>query len=180
MTRALCSALILASCTLIAHARSEPEPTPPGARAAAPAGEAPAMTPEQAAADRDRLMNEVLKSIAGHEQEPSEKVFKNVQVFKGVPAGRLPMIMNMGFGRSLGVTCTHCHVSGEWEKDEKPTKQIAREMMGLSRKISSELLPAIKNLKSEKPAVNCTTCHRGQVKPALEMPEATPPPAGAR
>jgi len=180
MTRASCSLLILACCAASAPAQTQPAVPSQKESAAAPAPEAAAMTPEQAASDRDRLMNEVLKSIEGHEQEPSEKVFKNIQSFKGVPAGRLPRIMNMGFGRSLGVSCTHCHVEGSWDKDDKPAKQIAREMMGLSRKISSELLPAIKNLKSEKPAVNCTTCHRGQRKPALDMPEAAGPPAGAR
>ena len=81
----------------------------------------------------------------------------------------------MGFARSLGVSCVHCHVPGEWEKDDKPQKQIAREMGGMSRTISGDLLSKIRNLRSEKPAVNCTTCHRGQVKPALDLPG--PPPA---
>ena len=35
--------------------------------------------------------------------------------------------------------------------------------------INGELLPKIKNLKSEHPGINCTTCHRGQVKPAQNM-----------
>ena len=35
--------------------------------------------------------------------------------------------------------------------------------------INSELLPKIKNLKSDHPGVNCTTCHRGAVKPALNL-----------
>jgi hypothetical protein len=37
-------------------------------------------------------------------------------------------------------------------------------------KINGEMLKNIKNLKSENPVVNCTTCHRGQVKPALNLP----------
>jgi hypothetical protein len=36
--------------------------------------------------------------------------------------------------------------------------------------INTEQLKKIKNLKSENPGVNCTTCHRGQVKPALNLP----------
>ena len=35
--------------------------------------------------------------------------------------------------------------------------------------INNELLPKIQNLKSEKPTVNCTTCHRGSTKPALNL-----------
>ena len=57
------------------------------------------------AAERDSMMNAVLESIAGHENAPAESVFKNIQSMKGVPAGRLPRIMNMGYGKSLGVRC---------------------------------------------------------------------------
>lgn len=153
----------------------------PAARAQpAPAAPAPRLTAEQAAAERDKYVKEVRARISGHEQEPAEKVFKDIQLFKGVPAGRLLAIMNMGYGRSLGVSCTHCHVPGEWEKDDKPQKQVARDMAAMTAKINQELLPQIKNLDSEKPVVNCTTCHRGGVKPALnlaEKPAAAPPPA---
>ena len=51
--------------------------------------------------------------------------------------------------------------------------QITREMAAMSAKITGELLKGIKNLKSESPVINCTTCHRGQVKPATSLP---PPP----
>ena len=132
----------------------------------------PKPTPEEIAAEREKYTKEVMAAIAGREKEPAEKVFKNIQRFKGVPAGRLPMIMNMGFSRSLGVSCTHCHVPGEWDKEDKPQMQIAREMAELASKISRELLPAIKNLDSKQPTVNCTTCHRGEVKPALNLPGA--------
>ena len=82
--------------------------------------------------------------------------------------------MEMGYARSLGVNCTRCHVSGEWEKEDRPTKQIAREMAAMVRVINDEQLKKIKNLKSTTPVVNCTTCHRGQVKPALNLPEDRP------
>jgi hypothetical protein len=77
--------------------------------------------------------------------------------------------MNQGFGRSLGVGCRHCHSPGEWEREDKPQKQIARDMMAMTRTITDEMLPKIPHLKSEHPTVNCTTCHRGQVKPALNL-----------
>ena len=126
-------------------------------------------SPEAAAAERARFSAEVSKLIAGHEQEPAETVFKNIQFFKGMPAGRLVKIMEMGYARSLGVGCTHCHVEGAWEKDDKPQKQIAREMGAMSRAITTEYLARIKNINSKQPAVNCTTCHRGQIKPALDL-----------
>jgi hypothetical protein len=92
----------------------------------------------------------------------------------------------MGYARSLGVRCDHCHVPGQWESDEKPTKGVAREMILMTRAINDDHLKKIKNLRSAAPAVNCTTCHRGETKPALNLPEparpvqpATPPASTA-
>ena len=90
-------------------------------------------------------------------------------MLKNVPAGRIPRIMNLGFCRSLGVNCSHCHVAGHWADEDKPQKQIAREMMALADTINSVMLPRIKNLKSEHPTINCTTCHRGARKPAINL-----------
>lgn len=129
---------------------------------------APSVEFNQAAA-----LAKLREQIKGREQEPAEKIFKNVQMLKTVPASRLLAIMEMGYSRSLGVNCTHCHVPEKWESEEKPTKQVAREMAAMVGKINGELLKNIRNLKSEAPTVNCTTCHRGQVKPALNLP---PPP----
>lgn len=120
-------------------------------------------------AERDSLTKDILQHIAGRENAPAESVFKNIKMFKGMPAGRIPRIMNMGFGRSLGVNCTHCHVAGHWADEDKPQKQIARDMMALADTLNSVMLPRIKNLKSERPTVNCTTCHRGARKPATGL-----------
>jgi hypothetical protein len=122
--------------------------------------------------DQEAKLAELRKKIAGREQEPAETVFKNIQFLKGVPAGRLLAIMKIGYSRSLGVNCTHCHVIDEWEKDDKPTKQTAREMAQMARTINNDLLKNIKNLKNDSPVINCTTCHRGQTKPALDLPTA--------
>jgi hypothetical protein len=36
--------------------------------------------------------------------------------------------------------------------------------------LNNELLPKVKGLDPDhKPIVNCTTCHRGQIKPALNL-----------
>ena len=121
--------------------------------------------------DQAQALAELRKSITGKENEPAERVFKNIQLLKGVPAGRLLRVMELGYAKSLGVNCTHCHVPGEWDKDDKPTKQIARDMSAMVAAINNQHLKQIKNLKSETPVVNCTTCHRGQTKPALNLPE---------
>src|SRR5687767_14614980 len=105
--------------------------------------------------DQAAALAELRKSIAGKEQAPAETVFKNIQLFKGMPAGRVLRIMELGYSRSLGVTCTHCHIPGAWEKDDKPTKQVARDMAAMVNAINSQHLKQIKNLKSDTPTVNC-------------------------
>lgn len=110
------------------------------------------------------------EQIKGRENEPAEKVFKNIQLKGWTSAKHVVGAMEVGYARSLGVDCTHCHAPEKWESDEKQTKQIAREMVAMQKRINSELLKNIKNLKSENPVINCTTCHRGQVKPAINLP----------
>ena len=129
----------------------------------------PASVPEF---DQKAAIAKLREQTKGHEQEPASAVFKNIQTafLKTRPAGQLLAVMEIAYSRSLGVNCTHCHVPDKWESDEKPTKQIARDMSAMVLRINGELLQPIKNLKSENPVINCTTCHRGEVKPALNLP----------
>lgn len=111
-----------------------------------------------------------MRSIAGREQQAAESVFKNLQMpaLKSVRAGQLLQIMNLGYARSLGVGCEHCHVPGKWEADDKPAKGIARGMIRMANQLTPTLR-AIPNI-NQQAVVNCTTCHRGSVKPALNLP----------
>ena len=120
--------------------------------------------------DQNQKLAELAKRIAGREDKSAAEVFKNIQLLKAMPAGRLLKVMELGYSKSLGVNCGHCHVVDEWEKDDKPTKQVAREMIKMAATINNDYLKKIKNLKSENPIINCTTCHRGQIKPALNLP----------
>jgi hypothetical protein len=124
--------------------------------------------PETIAARRDSLEAVVLESIRGREQEPAGEVFENLQIerLQGMPAGRIPRIMSMGFSRSLGVSCEHCHEVGAWARDAKHEKQVAREMFAMVGTINGELLAGIEGLESDNPTINCTTCHRGEIRPA--------------
>lgn len=119
--------------------------------------------------DQAKALEALREEIKGKEDLPSKEVFKNIEVMKKVPAGRLLRIMEFGFGRSLGVTCTHCHNPNNFADEDKPQKQVTRDMMEMAGKINNELLPAISNLESIDPTINCTTCHRGEVKPALGL-----------
>jgi hypothetical protein len=122
------------------------------------------------AADRARAVQEVLATLAGRDSMPAGVVFKNVTTnLKDISARKLLAIMDLGYGRSLGVSCAHCHVTTAWESEEKPQKQITREMARMDSAVIFGYLANIKHLKSERPLVNCTTCHRGSIKPALEL-----------
>jgi DNA-binding transcriptional regulator YiaG len=113
-------------------------------------------------------VKDVLASIAGKEDKPAGEVFKNVKLMKDVPAARFVRIMETGFAKSLGVSCEHCHVTDRWEADEKRPKRATREMMKLVRQIN-ETLKTMPDVDNADATVNCTTCHRGFVKPALQM-----------
>jgi len=167
----LIAMVVLSACS---SARSSESPAPAPATAAtpnAPAAQGPAVVPKDSVTlERERYVAEVRQQIAGKETLPASQVFKNVKTMGDVPAGRLLAVMNVGYGKSLGVSCTHCHVAGRWDSDEKTQKQTARDMSAMAARINNELLKNIPNLKGPNAIVNCTTCHRGQVKPALNLP----------
>ena len=124
--------------------------------------------------DQAAALEDLRKFIAGKEETPAVDLFNNIQTYKAVTAGRFLRIMEFGFTVALGVDCSHCHVPGQWDSDEKPTKQIAREMTAMLNAINNEYLKKIPNLRSTNPQVNCTTCHRGQRRPAFELPPKPP------
>lgn len=116
----------------------------------------------------DGFVAKFQKQIAGHEQEPAEKVFKNIQIpnLQKAPAARLLLIMNLGYAKALGVACTHCHAENDFASDEKRPKRAAREMAAMHFEINQELAK-MQNLAPNPQGhfINCSTCHRGQVDP---------------
>ncbi len=114
--------------------------------------------------ENSEKLAEVRKYITGQEDKPASEVFKNLQTLKETKAGQIPGIMDF-WSRSLGTTCQHCHTVDQWAKDDKPEKQIARDMAAMVGKIDTELLPNIKNLDSKNPRIGCWTCHHGSIKP---------------
>ena len=66
------------------------------------------------------------------------------------------------------MSCDHCHVEDRWEADEKRPKLAAREMIVFMQGINDKL-GQMENIDTSDATVNCTTCHRGYVKPALQM-----------
>lgn|ERR1051325_2353441 len=93
---------------------------------------------------------------ASQQIKTAEQAYKNIQVFKGLPASELEPTMAFISG-SLGVKCSFCHAN-QFEKDDKPTKQTARHMIRMVFDLNKG------SFNGEK-AVSCFTCHRGKPQP---------------
>jgi hypothetical protein len=166
-TRSLGALLIMVSSTLAAAAALQG--TQAGAQGAAPADSA-AKAWAKIVEENKHEADEVREKIKGRENAPADSVFENIKMFKGVPASRLVNAMQFGFSPALGAKCTLCHVEDKWASEDKKEKQVARDMAAMTRTINDSLLARIPHLDSEHPTVTCTTCHRGQKKPATTMP----------
>lgn len=95
---------------------------------------------------------------------PAEQVYKNIQVFKGLPNTQLMSAMFFMEG-SLQVSCGHCHLWEDFSKDDKPAKRTAREMIRMVRELNERQFQG-------RQMVSCNTCHRGQSPPAAPLPFA--------
>jgi hypothetical protein len=98
-------------------------------------------------------------------------VFKNIQVLKGLPAGRLLDTMR-GFSGALGTNCKKCHDTENFASDDKDDKKVARGMIQMTKGINEQFLRTMPGLDKDA-AVSCYTCHHGKSHPASkpESPE---------
>lgn len=112
-------------------------------------------------------------SLAQSDQKPetSGKKYKNIKVLKNLPADQLIPMMHE-FNRSLDVKCDFCHVvnaeRNAWDKDDKPEKQKAREMILITNDLNE-------HHKAIDKQATCYMCHHGHPEPETKAPEATPP-----
>jgi hypothetical protein len=140
----------------------------PRQQAAPSSAQTAATAPSDVQKINDDWVAKFSKQIEGHEQEPAEKVFKNIQVpiLKRVPAGRFLIIMNLGYSRALGVACTYCHVESDFASDDLRPKKAAREMAAMHLGINQQLAK-MQNLAPNPQGhfINCSTCHRGAIDP---------------
>ncbi len=90
--------------------------------------------------------------------KPTEEVYKNIRVLKGIPSEQLIPAMQF-ISSSLGVECSFCHVEGHYDRDDKKPKQTARDMMQMMFALNQ------KNFSGQR-EVTCYSCHRGALKPA--------------
>lgn len=87
----------------------------------------------------------------------AEEQFKNIQVFKGMPAEQIVPTMQF-ITASLGVECDFCHVQNAFDKDDKKPKQAARKMIEMMFAINKD------NFEGHR-EVTCYSCHRGNAHP---------------
>jgi hypothetical protein len=161
------SILIPLSCT-----RPSSTPTPiPGS---ASANNEPAVVPprrvppsrDSTAKLRAVYVAQVMQRIAGHESEPAEQVFKNVQVLKGLTAAQLVHKMDADYGTAMSWNCTNCHrfaPQGDFASDTANNKRRARFMQQMVNDINTNQLPKL--YPRDTPQVDCATCHRGYNEP---------------
>jgi tetratricopeptide (TPR) repeat protein len=60
--------------------------------------------------------------------------------------------------RSLGVSCDYCHTAARGSGAPEPKKDIARQMMAMTRDLNSRVQQATGDASAR---VECVTCHRG-------------------
>jgi photosynthetic reaction center cytochrome c subunit len=92
----------------------------------------------------------------------SEKVFKNVQVLKGIPVDDFMGTMGI-MCAALGFDCSECHIGAGTEKvdwaADTPRKVRARQMVLMVSAINRENF-------SGRQMVTCWSCHHGRDRPA--------------
>jgi photosynthetic reaction center cytochrome c subunit len=92
------------------------------------------------------------------DDRPAEQAYKNIKALKGTPANQLNQSMHLIKG-ALGVDCLYCHIEREWEKDTKPPKAVATQMISMVMDINRTQFGG-------KQVVTCYSCHNGKPIPA--------------
>lgn len=99
--------------------------------------------------------------------------YKNLKVLPpNISSKALTKIMVDGFEDELGVSCNFCHVENkethqpDYASDEKPEKEIARNMMRMTIGINEKYFELSHPMIGDSLlAVTCGTCHHGQPQP---------------
>jgi tetratricopeptide (TPR) repeat protein len=63
--------------------------------------------------------------------------------------------------QALGVNCEYCHSAPRGSNDPEPRKDIARQMIAMTRDINTRVQSATGKPAQEATAVTCATCHHG-------------------
>ena len=108
-------------------------------------------------------------AVAQPQVRPAQQPYKNVQVLRDLPPNQMTQTMHLIQGQ-IGVECQFCHIWEEWEREDKPMKQVARRMLAMVASLN-------KNSFGGAQVVTCYTCHRGSPTPVstVILPVPRPP-----
>src|SRR5438067_826322 len=67
--------------------------------------------------------------------------------------------------QALGVQCEYCHSAERGSGLPEPKKDIARQMMTMTRDINARVQTATGKAPAQAATVECATCHRGVAIP---------------
>src|ERR1700704_5710700 len=98
---------------------------------------------------------------------PGAPAPKNLKLLDPKTDSRFHM---QNFTSALGVQCTYCHVQGDFAADTNPKKEIARKMIAMVRLIDTSFQSSTGIFPEGYHEVDCSTCHRGSVKPETKAP----------
>lgn len=107
---------------------------------------------------------------------PLDKTHKNLKVLpKNISHDDLDKIMDE-WKEALGVKCNFCHAPQkdnprkiDYASDDKPEKNIAREMFKMTNRINKKFFDYKKTAENPVAPVACMTCHHG--KAHIEAPK---------
>lgn len=117
----------------------------------------------------------VLAGIAA--SKPPKSTHKNLKVLpKNISHDDLDKIMDE-WKVALGVRCNFCHAPRkddpkkmDFASDEKPEKEIARDMVRMTAKLNKKYFHYKQSDSSSVAPVTCMTCHHGKEHPENGAP----------
>ena len=75
------------------------------------------------------------------------------------PANIMPLMQEIV--QALGVQCEYCHSAPRGSGQPEPKKDIARQMIAMTRDLNTRVQAATGKPAAESVQVKCVTCHRG-------------------
>ena len=75
------------------------------------------------------------------------------------PANIMPLMQEIA--QALGVQCEYCHSAPRGSGQPEPKKDIARQMMAMTRDLNTRIQTATGKSGTEAVQVKCVTCHHG-------------------
>jgi hypothetical protein len=118
-----------------------------------------ALTPRRATASAER-----------QDAQPVPQVVDTptVKVLRGLTAPDFDNEMKL-MAAALGVSCTYCHVRGDFASDANAHKTAARRMLEMTKAINQQFFSGYTPAPEESRLgrVTCQTCHQGSEHPGL-------------